>query len=57
MRGSEYETETEYAERVRQLIQEGIESAKREPLVSPEEAKERASAVIARVARQVGNRE
>ncbi len=41
-----------YEEQVREKIREGLESLAREPTVSPEDAKRRAFAAIARVARQ-----
>jgi hypothetical protein len=49
---SEEIDEAAYAERVRQLIREGLESVAREPTISPEDAKTRLFAVIARVAEQ-----
>ncbi len=46
----EEEEDISYAEEVRAKIREGIESAAREPTVSPEDAKKHLFAVIARVA-------
>jgi PHD/YefM family antitoxin component YafN of YafNO toxin-antitoxin module len=48
----EEEEDISYAEEVRAKILEGIESAAREPTVSPEDAKRILFAVIARVAEQ-----
>lgn len=41
-----------YDETVREKIREGLESLAREPTISPEDAKRRVFAAIARVARQ-----
>ena len=41
-----------YEEQVREKIREGLESLAREPTISPEDAKKRAFAAIARVAEQ-----